>query len=398
MDMPNTEPRGGGPSANGFRTKLPRPIFTEDHELFRRSVRRFLAEEVAPYYRDWERAGQVPASAWAKAGAAGLLCTSMPEEYGGAGADRLFAATIFEEICTGGFLGIHFGLHSEIVAPYILNYGTEAQKHRYLPRMATGEMVGAIAMTEPGGGSDLQAMRTTAIRNGDHYVVNGQKTFISNGQSAGIIVLAVKTDPAARAKGISLLLVEPTFPGFTHGRRLEKLGMHAQDTSELFFTDMRVPAENLLGEEGRGFPMMMTELAWERLQIAIGSIALCEAALGWTLDYTRERQAFGGRVFDFQNTKFKLAELATETEIGRVFVDRCLGLLLDGKLDTTTAAMAKYWTSDLGRRLLDECLQLHGGNGFMLDYPIARAFADFRFQPIAGGSNEVMKNLISRTL
>jgi alkylation response protein AidB-like acyl-CoA dehydrogenase len=382
----------------GFRTKLARPVFTEEHELFRSTVRGFIADEVVPHYRDWDRAGQVPREAWLKAGAAGLLCTSVPEEYGGAGADRGFAAVIFEEICSAGAIGLFYGLHSEVVAPYIVNYGTDAQKRRYLPAMASGEMVGAIGMTEPGGGSDLQALRTTAIRDGDHYIVNGAKTFISNGGSADIVVLAVKTDPSERAKGVSLLLVESTFPGFARGKRLEKLGMHAQDTSELFFNDMRVPADNLLGEEGRGFAMMMTELAWERMQIGIGTMALCEAALGWTLDYTRDRMAFGGRVFDFQNTRFKLAELATETEIGRVFVDHCLGLLLDGKLDSTTAAMVKYWTTDLCRRLLDECLQLHGGNGYMLDYPIARAFADFRHQPIAGGSNEVMKNLIARNL
>lgn len=376
---------------------IARTIFREEHDIFRTSVRRFLEAEILPDYDQWEDEGQVPQSAWLKAGAAGLLCTTAPEAYGGSGTDRLFAAILDEELAYLGLRSVFFGLHSEIVAPYIINYGTEDQKRRFLPRMVSGESIGAIAMTEPSCGSDLKAIRTRAVRKGDHYVVSGQKTFISNGQTADTIVVAVKTSPDAGAKGVSLLVIEGSSPGLSR-RRLRKLGMHAQDTSELFFDDVLVPAENLLGIEGQGFGMMMSELAWERMQIGVKSIAISEAALEWTLDYTKMREAFGRKIFDFQNTRFRLAELATETQIGRVFVDRCLVLANERRLDATTAAMVKCWTSEMTQRLLDQCLQLHGGCGYMWEYPIARAFADFRHQPIAGGSNEIMKDLIARTL
>jgi acyl-CoA dehydrogenase len=322
----------------------------------------------------------------------------MPEQYGGSDADRLYSVVMFEEIARAGFTGLGFGLHNEIVAPYILSYGSEAQKERYLPAMARGEIVGAIAMSEPAAGSDLQGIRSTAHDAGDHFVLNGSKTFITNGWHADLVIVVAKTDPSAGAKGTSLLLVERGMPGFEKGKRLKKVGMKAQDTSELFFDNVKVPKANLLGDVNRGFIYLMQELPWERLQIAISGIAAAQAAIDWTMDYTKERKAFGTTVASFQTTRFKLAELQTEVQVARVFVDRCTELLLEGKLDTATASMAKYWCSDLQCKVIDECVQLHGGYGFMWEYPIARAWADARVQRIYGGTNEIMKEVIARSI
>jgi acyl-CoA dehydrogenase len=323
----------------------------------------------------------------------------MPEEYGGAGADRRYSVVVFEETARLGAVSLlGWSLHSDIVAPYLLHYGTEDLKRAYLPRMATGELIGAIAMTEPGAGSDLQGIRATAVRDGDHYVLNGAKTFITNGFHCDLVVVAAKTDPSRGAGGTSLFVVDTTMPGFTKGRRLEKVGLKAQDTGELFFDGVRVPAGHRLGEEGRGFAYLMQELPWERLQIALTAVALAEAALDWTLDYCRDRKAFGKSILEFQNTRFTLAEAKTELQVARVFVDRCVELVLAGTLDAATASMAKYWCTDLQCKVIDACLQLHGGNGYMWEYPIARAWADARVSRIYGGSNEIMKELISRSL
>ncbi|MDH0746325.1 acyl-CoA dehydrogenase family protein [Pseudomonas sp. GD03842] len=377
---------------------LPRPLFSPEHELFRDSVRKFLEQEAAPFHAQWEKQGHVERSLWNRAGEQGMLCSHLPEEYGGMAADFLYTTVVIEEIYRLGLTGIGFSLHSDIVAPYILHYGDEALKRKYLPRMVSGELVSAIAMTEPGAGSDLQGVKTTAVLQGDEYVINGSKTFITNGFLADLVIVVAKTDPNAGAKGTSLFLVEAGTPGFEKGKRLEKVGMKAQDTSELFFQDVRVPKENLLGQAGMGFAYLMQELPQERLTVAIGAIASAEAALQWTLDYTRERKAFGQAIADFQNTRFKLAEIATEVQIGRVFIDRCLALHLEGKLDVPTAAMAKYWATDLQCKVLDECVQLHGGYGFMWEYPIARAWADARVQRIYAGTNEIMKEIIARSL
>jgi alkylation response protein AidB-like acyl-CoA dehydrogenase len=377
---------------------LPRTIFSDEHELFRDQVRRFFAEEIIPHHAAWENEGMVPRSVWAKAGAAGLLCPAMPEAYGGGGGTRLHSAIVFEEVARAGTSGIGFGLHSDIVAPYLLAYGTEEQKRQWLPRMATGEVIGAIAMTEPGTGSDLQAVRTTALREGNELVVNGSKTFITNGQNADLVIVVAKTDPTQGAKGISLVLVETDRAGFKRGRNLEKIGLKAQDTSELFFDGVRVPASNILGGEGKGFFLLMQDLAWERMQIAISAVAGCEAALQWTIDYTKDRKAFNQRVIDFQHIRFRLAEWKTQVQVARIFVDQLLATLMAGELDGATAAMAKYWTTDLHCKLLDDCLQMFGGFGYMWEYPIARAYADARVARIYGGTNEIMKEIISRTL
>lgn len=377
---------------------IERTLFSEEHEIFRQSVRAFMEREMAPHHEEWEEKGEVPRWAWKKAGEQGFLCAAIPEEWGGAGADRRYSIILMEEQYRLNLSGLGFALHSDIVAPYIDHYGTTEQKLRYLPKMASGDYIAAIAMTEPGGGSDLKAIRTTATRDGDDYIVSGQKTFITNGQTADIILVACKTDKAEGAKGISLIVVEADRPGFERGRRLKKLGTKAQDTSELFFNDVRVPASNLIGEEGKGFGYMMQELAWERMHVGIQAISCCEAALDWTIEYTRNRKAFGKAVIDFQNSRFKLAEMKTEIQVGRIFLDRCLELVLDGKLDTTTAAMVKLWTSEMQGKVLDELLQLHGGYGFMWEYPITRAYADARVQRIYAGTNEIMKELIGRTL
>jgi alkylation response protein AidB-like acyl-CoA dehydrogenase len=377
---------------------IERSLFSEHHEQFRDTVRRFLEKEVAPHHAHWEDEGYVDREVWTKAGEAGLLCTSMPEAYGGADADKLYSVVLFEEIARQGYTGLGFGLHNEIVAPYLLSYGTDAQKAKYLPAMARGEIVGAIAMSEPAAGSDLQGIRSTATDAGDHFLLNGSKTFITNGWHADLVIVVAKTDPAAGAKGTSLLLVERGMPGFEKGQRLKKVGMKAQDTSELFFDNVAVPKANLLGDVNRGFVYLMQELPWERLQIAISGIQAAQAAIDWTLDYTKERKAFGTTVAAFQTTRFKLAELQTEVQVARVFVDRCIELLLEKKLDTATASMAKYWCSDLQCKVIDECVQLHGGYGYMWEYPVARAWADARVQRIYGGTNEIMKEVIARSM
>ena len=377
---------------------IPRTLFSPDHELFRESVRTFLEKEAVPFHGQWEKQGYIDRDLWRKAGEAGMLCSHLPDAYGGLDADFLYSAVVIEEIGRLGLTGIGFSLHSDIVAPYIMHYGNEALKHKYLPKLISGEMVTAIAMTEPGAGSDLQGVKTTAVLDGDEYVINGSKTFITNGYLADLVIVVAKTDPKAGAKGTSLFLVEADTPGFAKGKRLEKVGMKAQDTSELFFQDVRVPKENILGQAGMGFAYLMQELPQERLTVAIGALSSAEAALAWTLEYTRERKAFGKAIADFQNTRFKLAEMATEIQVGRVFVDQCMALHLEGKLDVPTAAMAKYWATDLQCKVLDECVQLHGGYGFMWEYPIARAWADARVQRIYAGTNEIMKEIIARSL
>ena len=377
---------------------IPRTLFSPEHETFRDSVRRFMESEVMPHEERWQEQGYVDRAVWQKAGANGFLCPSMPEDYGGSGADKLYSVILIEEQARANSSSLGFGLHSEIVAPYLLNYGNAHLKNNYLPKMAAGEMIGAIAMSEPGAGSDLQAVKTTAVRKGDRYVVNGSKTFITNGWHSDLVIVVAKTDPAKGAKGTSLIVVDTSMKGFSKGKRLKKMGLKGQDTAELFFDNVEVPAENLLGQENNGFIYLMQELPWERMQIAIAAVAKAEAAIQWTTDYVRERKAFGRTVASFQNTRFKLAELATEAQIARVFVDRCLELLLDKKLDTATASMAKYWCSDIECRIIDECLQLHGGYGFMWEYPIARAYVDARVQRIYGGTNEIMKEVISRSM
>jgi len=377
---------------------LERNLFNADHEAFRDSFRRFVDKEIAPFHAEWEEQGYVDREVWRKAGANGFLCMTLPDQYGGADADKLYSVTQMEELSAGFYSGIGFSLHTEIVAPYILRYGTEAQKQRWLPRLASGEMVGAIAMSEPAAGSDLQGVKTTAVRKGDHYLLNGSKTFITNGWHADLVIVVAKTDPEAGAKGTSLLMVERGMPGFERGKRLKKVGLKAQDTSELFFQDVKVPADCLLGGEGRGFICLMEQLPWERLQIAIGAVAAMQSAIDLTIAYVKERKVFGQPVGAYQNTRYKLAEMQSEAQVARVFVDKCTELELQGKLDSATASMAKYWCSDLQNKVIDECVQLHGGYGYMWEYPVARAWADARVQRIYGGTNEIMKELISRSI
>jgi acyl-CoA dehydrogenase len=377
---------------------VPSKIYREEHELFRKTVSAFIDAEIAPNYERWEKEGQVSREVWRKAGEAGLLLNDIPEDYGGAGADFLFSAVMIEEMAKRVYSAPGFRLHSDIVAPYILNYGSEEQKRTWLPRMARGEVITAIAMTEPGTGSDLQGIRTTALKQGNELVINGQKTFITNGGIADLVIVATKTDTTAGAKGVTLVLVETDRPGFKRGRNLKKIGQNAQDTAELFFEDVRVPPSNILGEEGRGFACLMSQLPRERMLVAIGAVALMEAALGWTLEYTRERKAFGKPIAEFQNTRFKLAEVKTEVTVARVFLDRCLELFMDGNLDTATASMAKWWLSELEGRVLDTCLQFFGGYGYMLEYPIARAYADARVHRIYAGTTEIMKEVVARSL
>ncbi|MBP9060479.1 MAG: acyl-CoA dehydrogenase family protein [Rhodoferax sp.] len=381
---------------------IDRTLFSPDHESFRDSFRRFLEKEVIPFHAEWEEQGYVAREVWNKAGENGFLCMTMPEQYGGCGVDRLFSVIQIEEIGRAGTSGIGFGLHSEIVAPYILHYGTEAQKARYLPKLASGEMIGAIAMSEPAAGSDLQGVKTTALQQSDgSYLLNGSKTFITNGWHADLVIVVAKTNPQAGGKGTSLVLVERGMPGFSVGKRLKKVGMKAQDTAELFFDNVRLSADHLLGGaayENKGFICLMEELPWERLQIAIGAVAGAQAAIDWTLDYVKERKVFGQPVAAFQNTRYTLAELQTEVQVARVFVDKCCELICQNKLDTATASMAKYWTTDLQCKVMDECVQLFGGYGYMWEYPIARGFADARVARIYGGTNEIMKEVISRSM
>jgi alkylation response protein AidB-like acyl-CoA dehydrogenase len=375
-----------------------RTLFNEDHEAFRDTVRRFIEHEIAPHHAAWEESGVVSRELWLKAGAAGMLCCTVPERYGGIGADYLFDVVVFEEIARSGFTGPGFLIHCDLVATYIASFGSEAQKQRWLPKMVSGEAIGSLGMTEPHAGSDLKAIRTKAVRDGDDYVISGQKVFISNGQLCDVIVLATKTDSSAGAKGVTLFLVDTRLPGFRRGRNLHKLGLKAQDTSELFFDEVRVPASAMLGEEGKGFELMMTKLAQERLAQAIRSATVAETVIGWTVDYTSQRKAFGKTIADFQNTQFKLAELQTEAVVGRQFVDTCIAMFMRGELDAVDAAMAKMWLSNLHCKVVDECLQLFGGWGYMWEYPIARAYADARIVKIAGGSIEIMKHIIGRKM
>jgi alkylation response protein AidB-like acyl-CoA dehydrogenase len=381
-----------------------RSLFEDLHEDFRESFRTFLEREVIGEdgrYGEWERDGIVPREVLARAGAGGFLGMAVPEAYGGAGADDFrFNLVIGEEVQRAGVgsVGLGMSVHTDICIPYFLSYCTEAQRERWLGGIATGELIAAIAMTEPGIGSDLAAMSTTAKRQGDHYVVSGSKTFITNGIHADVVILAAKTDPSERHRGISLLIVERGMEGFERGRNLEKIGQHAQDTAELSFSDVHVPVENRLGQEGEGFRYLVSNLPQERLAIAATAVAAAEAALGWTLEYVRERQAFGQPIGSFQNTRFTLAELHGETQVARTFVDRCAQSLNAGELTPEDAATAKWWCTDLQGRVVDRCLQLFGGYGYMLEYPIARAFVDARVTRIYGGANEIMKEIVGRSL
>lgn len=380
--------------------RSPARWMTEDLEIFRNSVRKLVEREFVPHYEKWHAQGVVDRAAWKVAGDAGLLCASIPTAYGGAGGSFAHDAVIIEELEYAGVgSGFNIGLHNAIVAPYILHYGSEDQRRRWLPKFASGDYVGAIAMTEPGTGSDLQNVRTKAERTGSGYRISGQKTFITNGQSADLVLTVCKTDPAQGAKGISLIAVEADRPGFRRGRNLDKIGRQASDTSELFYDDVEVPADNLLGGTGgQGFYQLMQQLAQERLIIAISAACAMERALELTLAYVKERSAFNQRIFDFQNTQFRLAECKTEAVIARLFVDDCIERHLKGKLDATTASMAKYWCSERQCAIVDACLKLFGGYGYMSEYPIARMYTDARVQKIFGGTNEIMKVLIARSL
>lgn len=375
-----------------------RTLFNEEHEMFRDAVRKFIDKEIAPYHEQWEKDGVVPRDVWLKAGEAGMLCCTVPEEYGGLGLDYLFDVIVFEEIARCGYTGPGFLIHCDLVATYVKSFGSEEQKKHWLPKMVSGEAIGSLGMTEPHAGSDLRAIRTRAVRDGDDYVINGQKVFISNGQMCDVLVLATKADDDVEKGAVTLFLVDTSLPGFKRGRNLDKLGLKAQDTSELFFEDLRVPASAMLGGQGQGFPLMMTKLSQERLAQAIRSATVSEHLVQITAEYTADRKAFGKTIADFQNTQFKLAELQTEAVIGRVFTDACIQKFMDGQLDPVDAAMAKMWLSNLHCKIADECLQLFGGWGYMWEYPIARAYADARIVKIAGGSIEVMKHIIGKDL
>jgi acyl-CoA dehydrogenase len=372
----------------------------EELDLFREQSRRLIAKEFVPHREKWLENRKVDREAWKTAGAAGLLCASMPVEYGGAGGDFRHEAIIAEELAKAGLIDFAIPLHNAIIVPYILHYGSQEQKRTWMPKLASGERVSAICMTEPGTGSDLQAVKTTARRDGNHYIINGQKTFISSGQNADLIIVVAKTDPTKGAKGTSLIVVEPDHvEGFRRGRNLHKIGQKASDTSELFFDDVRVPASNLLGREaGQGFIQLMQQLPQERLTIAVQSLALMEYAVEETVRYTKDRKAFGKNLLEFQNTRFKLAECATEAKVGRAFVDDCIAKHVLGKLDAATASMAKMWLSERCCEVADTCLQMHGGYGYMFEYPIARIWTDARVGRIYGGTNEIMRELIARSL
>lgn len=378
---------------------LPRNLFNAEHEAFRETVRKFYAKEVVPNIEKYEQQQHVDRELWNKAGAMGLLCATMPEAYGGSGVDRLYSMILIEEQAYAMDSSTGFSLHSDIVANYINNFGSEAQKHYWLTRMASGETVTAIAMTEPGTGSDLQAVRTTAVLEGDDYIINGSKIFITNGYLCDMAIVVCKTgDSEKSSANLSLIIVEADRVGFSKGKPLNKIGMKGQDTCELFFDHVRVPKENLLGLEGMGFMMLMKELAWERMLVAIICQAGAEAALAHTVQYTKERKAFGKSISSFQNTRFKLAELRTEIDFCRAYLDRCMQLQLEDNLGVDAAAAAKYKISEMFSKVVDECLQLHGGYGYMLEYPIARAYLDNRANRIYAGTNEIMKELISRSL
>jgi alkylation response protein AidB-like acyl-CoA dehydrogenase len=378
-----------------------RELFEDLHEDFRASFRTFLQREVAPHYERWEREGLIPREVFATAGAGGFLAMAAPERFGGAGAEDFRLNLVIGEECQRaglGSFGLGITLHNDISLPYFLSYCTPEQQQRWLPGIVSGELITAIAMTEPGIGSDLAGMSTSARRENGHFLVSGAKTFITNGINADLIVTAVKTDPTARHRGISLLVIERGMEGFSRGRNLEKIGQHAQDTAELGFDDVRVPAENLLGEEGQGFVYLVSNLPQERLSIAASAVAAAEAMLGWTLEYVKERKAFGQTIGSFQNSRFTLAEVQGEVQIARTFVDRCALALDGGELTPEDAATAKWWCTDLQGRVADRCLQLFGGYGYMLEYPIARAYADARVTRIYGGANEIMKEIVGRSL
>ncbi|MCP2324243.1 acyl-CoA dehydrogenase [Hamadaea flava] len=373
-----------------------RDIFTADHLAFAELVRAFIDKEITPHHDRWETEGVVDRSVWRAAGAAGLLGFFVDERYGGGGVvDQRFNAVLTEELARAGASGPAFGLHNDIIGPYLTDLTTDEQKQRWLPGFCSGELITAIAMSEPGAGSDLQGITTTAVRDGDSYVLNGQKTFISNGILADLVIVVARTDPAAGHRGISLLVVERDTPGFERGRNLDKIGQKAQDTAELFFSDVRVPAANLLGVEGQGFAYLMRNLPYERLSIAVAALAGAETVFEQTLAYCKERQAFGRPIGSFQHNRFVLAEIATELRLGRVFVDRCL---VESTLTAETAAMAKWWCTELQKRTVDRCLQLHGGYGYMREYPVAKAYLDARVQTIYGGTTEIMKEVIGRSL
>jgi acyl-CoA dehydrogenase len=376
-----------------------REIFDAEHEAFRRTARTFFEKEVVPFHDEWEKAGIVPRNVWTKAGEAGLLCFDVPEEYGGPGVpDFRYNQILSEEQTRAGTAGPGFSVHTDIIVPYITSLGTEEQKQRWLPGCVSGETITAIAMTEPGAGSDLQGIRTSAVDKGDHYVLNGSKTFISNGILSDLVIVVARTDPEAGHKGISLLVVERGMAGFERGRNLEKIGLKAQDTAELFFDNVVVPKANLLGEEGAGFIYLMMNLPQERLAIAMQAASACQALVDLCLDYAKQREAFGKPIGKFQHNRFLVAEMATEARIAQVFVDDCIRKHLDGKLDTTLASMAKYWTTELQNKMASQAVQLHGGYGYMLEYPVAKAFIDSRISTIYGGTTEIQKEIIGRSL
>lgn len=380
---------------------MKRTLFTEEHEMFRAAFRQFVEQEITPHYLEWEKDGIVPRELFAAAGASGFLGMDVPESYGGGGvSDFRYNLVIGEEVQRSGTGGAGLGitLHNDICLPYFLSLCTEEQKQRWLPGICSGELITAIAMTEPGIGSDLASMSTSAIRDGDHYVVNGSKTFITNGINADLVITAVKTDPSQRHKGMSLVVIERGMEGFERGRNLDKVGLHSQDTAELFFTDVQVPVSNLLGTEGQGFVHLVHNLPQERLSIAAAGVAAAEAAFDWTLDYVKERTAFGQPIGSFQNSRFVLAEMRTEIDMARVFVDRCVEALNAGELTAEEAAEAKWWCTELQKRVVDRCVQLHGGYGYMLEYPIARAYVDARITTIYGGTTEIMKEIVGRSL
>ena len=379
---------------------IPRHIFESEHDVFRDTVRKFLMEEAYEQHVQWEKDGQIDRNFWYKAGEQGMLCPGAPEEYGGVGADFRYNMVVSEEVSRLGLTGIGFSLHNDVTTPYLTNVANEAQKQKYLQRCISGDCIVAIAMTEPGTGSDLQGIKTSAVDMGDHYLLNGSKTFITCGQQADIVLVVCRTDPdpKAGAKAFSILIVERDMPGFERGRNLDKLGQKAQDTSELFFNDVKVSKENLLGEEGMGFIYLMRELPQERLSIAVSAVAGCESVMAQTVNYVKERKAFGKSIADFQNTQFTLAQLEAEVTAMRIFIDRCAELLLTGELTTVDASKAKLLATELQGRVTDQCLQLHGGYGYMWEYPVTRAYADARIQRIYGGTSEVMKLIIGRDL
>jgi alkylation response protein AidB-like acyl-CoA dehydrogenase len=378
-----------------------RQLFTDDHQAFRESFAAFIAKEITPHYLDWERDGIAPRELYAAAGQFGFLGMAVPEQYGGGGTkDFRFNMVLAEELAAAGIGGAGLGLtlHNDITTPYFIEYCNDEQKARWLPGIASGELITAIAMTEPGTGSDLAGIATTAVRDGDEYVLNGSKTFITNGINSDLVIVAAKTDPTQRHTGMSLLVVERGMAGFERGRNLEKIGMHSQDTAELFFNDVRVPVANLLGEEGKAFSYLTANLAQERLSIAVSGVASARAALSWTIDYVKERTAFGQPISAFQNTKFTLAEVKTSVDVAQAYVDQCVQQLNEGTLSAADAAQAKYWCTELQQKAVTECLQLFGGYGYMLEYPIARAYADARITSIYGGTTEVMKTIIAKSI